>query len=416
MASLQKVKITRYLDRDGKQVPKGTPGAVRVQTESEKWYGCFREGKRLVRVPLAIDKDVAQVMLGELIKQRARGEAGMVNPYKEHLDAALADHVADYVAEVTATTRSEQYHRELSRVLNLFVRDGKCPRLRDVNPDRVSRYLNRMTAGPTTRNHHRRGIVMLMNWLEDKGRIDRTPLTKRNVKTAKKGEKRERRALTGDEIARLLDAVKDYPVKSASVNTGGRNAKKKPAARPAKLKPATLAKLQQRGRERWLMYRLAVLTGLRRGELSRLRVAHLHLDRQPFAQIDLPGHLTKNGKPARINLVPSLAADLRQWIADTGRQPGDPVVAVPTRCNLSKLHKAHLALAGIPYVDAHNRRADFHSLRMAANVMLRKAGIPPKERQLFLRHGKQELTTEIYDDATATEMAAVVAALAETKL
>ena len=64
----------------------------------------------------------------------------------------------------------------------------------------------------------------------------------------------------------LLEAVRAYPVAMASTNRGGRNAKENPAKHPAKLKPAYVAKLQRRGRERWLIYRLAVLTGLRRGE------------------------------------------------------------------------------------------------------------------------------------------------------
>ncbi len=410
MASLQKIIVTRYLDRQGKQVPKGTKGARKVKEESAKWYCCYREGKRQVRIPLATDKAASQALMADLLRQKERGRAGLICPFKEHLDKPVADHVADYLAVVRSTTRSEQHQTEVARILGLFAKDSGAVTLRDVTADRVSGYLSRLTSGPTTRNMHRRILVMFLNYLEGVGRIDRNPVTKRSVRPAKKGKRRERRALTGDEILRLLEAVRDYPVKSASVNRGGRNAKKKPGERPAKLKPETVARLQRRGRERWLMYRLAVLTGLRRGELSRLRCSHLDLDRKPFARLNLPAHLTKNGKPARILLVPSLADDLRQWIADMGKKPSDPVVTVPGRCNLAKLHKAHLALAGIPY-ETDGRYADFHSLRMSANVVLRKAGIPAKERQLFLRHGKQELTTETYDDESATEMAEVVKAL-----
>jgi hypothetical protein len=53
---------------------------------------------------------------------------------------------------------------------------------------------------------------------------------------------------------------------------------------------------------------------------------------------------------------------------------------------------------------------------MSANVVLRKAGIPPKERQLFMRHSKLELTTETYDDELATAMYDVVKALEKTNL
>jgi integrase len=416
MAWLQKKLTTVYLDGQGSRVPKGTPGAEKKQIESDKWYGCWKEGGRKVMVPLATDKQAAQVMLTDLIRQKERGEARLINPFKEHLERPLVGHVKDYLAEVRSTTSSEDHQNEVARILGVFMRDSGAVILKDVTADRVSTYLSKLKSGPTTRNMHRRILGTFLNWLEGVKRIERNPITRLSVRVAKKGKERQRRALNAEEIQALLQAALDYPLRSASVNRGGRNAKKKPAERPAKLKPATVARLQQRGRERWLMYRLAVLTGLRRAELSRLRVAHFDLDRQPFAQINFPGHLAKNHKPARILLVPSLAADLGQWVADTNKRPGDLLLSVPSRSNLAKLHKAHLALAGIPYADAEGRYADFHSLRKAANVLLRKAGIPPKERQLFLRHGKLELTTETYDDELATVIHDVVKALANTKL
>ena len=114
--------------------------------------------------------------------------------------------------------------------------------------------------------------------------------------------------------------------------------------------------------------------------------------------------------------MPSLASELRSWIADECKKPADRLFYVPTRRNTTKIHQANLLLAGIPYTDDQGRYADFHSLRMSANVVLRKAGIPAKERQLFLRHGKLELTTETYDDETATDMPSVLKALVNADL
>lgn len=413
MASLQKINITRYVDRAGNRVAKGTKGAKKVKEESSKWYCCYRIGRKQVRIPLATDKEASQVMMADHLRQRERGQAGMVDPYKVHLDRSIVEHVADYLAVVKATTRSVQYQKDVARILGLFIDGSGAKTLREVTPDRVSRYLASLKTGATARNYVRRVVVMLLNWCESVGRLDRNPVTKHTVKTARKDRRRLRRALPAEDILRLLDAVRAYPLKSASTNRGGRNARKNPAERQARLKPETVARLEQRGRERWLMYRLAILTGLRRIELSRLRVSHLELGQVP--RINLPGHLTKNGKPARIMLVPSLAADLQQWITDTGKGPSDAVVRVPGTANLSRLHRSHLALAGVTY-EVDGRFADFHSLRMSANVVLRKAGIPAKERQLFLRHGKLELTTETYDDESATEMAEVVKALADANL
>lgn len=418
MANMQKITYTYWTDRNGKRVKAGTKGAKKVTEESAKWYAVWREGGRHVKRPLSTDKESSQAMMADLLRAKARGEAGLVDPYKEHLDRAVTDHIEDYLAVVTSNSRSVEYHREMRRILTHFVDNSGVRVLREVTADKVSSYLAKMKTGPTTKNYHRRLIVQFMGHMEAIRRIPFNPITAKSVKTAdtKKGKKRKRWAMNADQIQRLLVAVREYPVKAASVNKGGRFAKQRPAERQAKLKPETLAKLEHRGRERWLMYRLALYTGLRRIELSRLRVHHLELDRKPYARIDLPGHLTKNGKDAKILLVPYLAEDLRQWIQDTGKGPNDPVVYVPCKGNISKLHRAHMKLAGIQYKDDQGRFADFHSLRTAANVLLRQAGIPAKERQLFMRHGKLELTTETYDDEDATQMNDVVKALENTRL
>jgi hypothetical protein len=56
MAWLQRKLTTVYVDGNGTRVPKGTPGTIKQQIESEKWYGCWKDGKNKVMVPLATDK------------------------------------------------------------------------------------------------------------------------------------------------------------------------------------------------------------------------------------------------------------------------------------------------------------------------------------------------------------------------
>ena len=51
---------------NGKRVPKGTKGARKVTKQSSKYYACWREGKKQVRVPLATDYEASQVMLADL--------------------------------------------------------------------------------------------------------------------------------------------------------------------------------------------------------------------------------------------------------------------------------------------------------------------------------------------------------------
>ena len=86
MAHLIRPWQVRYLDKSGRRVPTGTPGAKKVRQRARKWYGAGlaglddRDGRPYGRrrVPLATDKNVAKVMLADLIAkaERARRASG----------------------------------------------------------------------------------------------------------------------------------------------------------------------------------------------------------------------------------------------------------------------------------------------------------------------------------------------------
>src|SRR4051812_10370823 len=78
MASLVKIWITRYVDKEGRRVSKGTPGAKRIKERSTVWYGQYKVNGKWQRVPLFTDKSASAVRLAELVKGEERGEAGLV--------------------------------------------------------------------------------------------------------------------------------------------------------------------------------------------------------------------------------------------------------------------------------------------------------------------------------------------------
>jgi len=96
MAWLQKKLTTVYVDRSGSRVPKGTPGAIKKQIESEKWYGCWKDGKDKVMIPLATDKQASPVMLTDIIRHKERGEAGLVGYVGKHRNHLILGTVAAY--------------------------------------------------------------------------------------------------------------------------------------------------------------------------------------------------------------------------------------------------------------------------------------------------------------------------------
>ena len=421
MAWLQKKLTTVYVDRSGARVPKGAPGAIKKQIESEKWYGCWKDGKDKVMVPLATDKQASQAMLTDIIRHRERGEAGLVNPYKPHLYRAIEEHMVEYLAALREEGRTPFYMHEKERILKLIFGTVAIKKLGDLTADRLDRYLAQMTKGTgkvrglpvaaSTKMVHRTAAHAFANWLKRKGRLPNNPLE--NVVKPQGKAVRERRSLIPAELQRLLAAARERPLRDAMTNTGGRrpDGTPKTAVRvwAADVRPDVQDRYRLLGRERALLYKTAVLTGLRQGELAALRVAFLKLDRKPFPALELPGEFTKNGEDARVLLVPALAEELRQWIADTGKKTTDPVFTVSEKAN--KIFRRDLRAAGIPYRDDLGRYADFHALRHSANTMLGVAGIPPKLRQLFMRHSDIRLTTATYDDETLYEMQPVVKAL-----
>src|SRR5262245_59027039 len=90
-----------------RKVPKGTPGAVRVKTKSAKWYGRVPGSPRAV--PLSANKVAAQQLLAQLVKKAELGRAGISDPFEEHRQRPLAEHLADYRRELEARDNSPRY-------------------------------------------------------------------------------------------------------------------------------------------------------------------------------------------------------------------------------------------------------------------------------------------------------------------
>ena len=119
------------------------------------------------------------------------------------------------------------------------------------------------------------------------------------------------RALTEDELTKLLDVARKRPLLDAM--TVRRGVHKGQAV--AKLRDATRQQLELLGRERALIYKTLVLTGLRKGELASLTVGHLQLD-GPVAYAVLDAANEKNREGSDVPLRADLAADISRWLDD----------------------------------------------------------------------------------------------------
>jgi integrase len=393
MASLQKITYVFWLDKDGRRVKRGTPGARKRVEESTKYYACWREGKRQRRVPLCADKDAAQAMLTDLMRTKDRVKAWLIDLRQHHYDRPAREHLDEFLPVMRAKGKSEKDKDRKETILRAFV--GRLRSLTDLTHDAVDRYLAGVGGSTGNRKKHLSAISVWVKWLLKKDRIEADPLARVDVPSGGTRTK-ERRALTVEQIQKLLDACRERPLAEFKKRYGD------------EVREAVRAKMILRGRERALIYKTAVYTGLRAGEIGALKPHHLELDRKPFPRLEIPGKLTKNGQQARLLLVPAFAQELANWIRDAGKGPDDPLFNVPQAS--ARIMQKDLKLAGVAYRTGRGD-ADFHSLRMTANVMLGQAGIPARIRQLFMRHSDIRLTMATYDDESFLDLESAVKAM-----
>ena len=128
-----------------------------------------------------------------------------------------------------------------------------------------------------------------------------------------------------------------------------------------------------------------------------MKVCYLDLDSTAPA-LYLPPEIMKNGKPFTQRLRDDLVAELKAWLQDTGRQPGDLVFDVHSYVQMSKVLKKDLTFAGIPYQDVKERVFDFHSFRKCKGSFLRQAGVDPAVSMQQLGHSDIRLTMQVYND------------------
>src|SRR5207249_6147254 len=133
------------------------------------------------------------------------------------------------------------------------------------------RYLGGVEGSTGNRKKHLSAISVFIAWLLKKDRIEINPLYRVDVPTG--GEKtKERRALTVEQIQKLLDAARARPLAAFHERYG---TEVKPTVRQQeraqKKRDAAVAGYVRLGRERALIYKTAVYTGLRLGEIASLR-------------------------------------------------------------------------------------------------------------------------------------------------
>jgi integrase len=178
------------------------------------------------------------------------------------------------------------------------------------------------------------------------------------------------------------------------------------------------------GELRVLLYALAIGTGLRRGELRRLRWCDLDLQN---GLLTVPAASAKSRREQAVDLHPRLVEALKS----ARREDTDPLATVipgdchPTtrtfhmdlvaagiakeqRISLEPNPKGHTFKRRFDTRDATGRVIDFHALRTTFISWLNMTGAHPRTAQALARHANIETTMARYTDIRLVDLRAAV--------
>ena len=425
------------------KVTTGADGSTRILDEAGTYIAKFRDGSGYVREVSTgcRDEDAARSILSklerraELVKSEviSTGEAATA----DHQRTPIADHFAAYLNHVQAKGATAAHLTDLKRKAERLF--AECfTSLRDIAAEALESWLNeRQTKGMSarTRNAYLQTVRGFCKWCVQADRLASNPLARIAKADEKSDRRRQRRAMTEAELLTLLQVARMRPLAEYGRKTT-RPSEDDPEANGNTLKrsnwckavltldtipavverarerlagnPEFFAKLERLGRERALIYKTLVLTGLRKGELASLTVGQLELD-GPMPFVVLNAADEKNRQGSTIPLRHDLANDLRDWLSDTPnaatlklrndkgiRDSKRQLFTVPA--GLVRILDRDLIAAGIDKADERGRTIDVHALRHSFGTLLSKGGVAPRTAQAAMRHSKIDLTMNVYTD------------------
>ncbi|MCA9222352.1 MAG: site-specific integrase, partial [Planctomycetales bacterium] len=421
--ALFKKKTTRYISPDGKQCPKGTPGASKVICESTRWYGTYRDQGRPCQVSLLETADGSQTLLslyqqlgGRLAAKIAKqlpadASADKVfnvgievrdlasDPFAKHHTRPIGEHIDDFETHLKSKNNSPDYVDQTCGRVKKIIEGCKFATWPDVEASTVQRWLADQRSaeafGIQTSNYYLRDFKSFGSWMVHDRRTNQSPCEYLKALNAEVDASRERRALPSWEFSLLIDATRTSNKTFRGLT----------------------------GLDRTALYLAAAYSGLRVGELASLTPESVDLDGDPPALI-VKAAYSKRRRLDVQPIRPDVAAELRTWL-DGHQRTGKLwprswylVAAMMLRRDLEAARAAWIedenATAHerserersdtLKYEDAAGRVFDFHALRHQYISQLAAAGVHPKTAQTLARHSTIKLTMDRYTHLQVSDL------------
>ncbi len=215
--------------------------------------------------------------------------------------------------------------------------------------------------GHRTYNHYLQAFDSFCNWCVSTRRLIANPVVGLERLNAETDVRHKRRALTADEVGRLVQAARQSGVYVQRFS----------------------------GEDRARIYILSYMTGLRRSEMASLTPRSFSLDaEQPTVTVEAAA--SKHRRKDVLPLHPDLACMVREWIAKI--PPKQKLFPRLERRRTWFMVQKDLERAGIPY-ETEEGIADFHAAGRHSHIteLLRNGATLP-EAQKLARHSDIKMT------------------------
>ena len=236
----------------------------------------------------------------------------------------------------------------------------------------IAAEVKKKALAPSTINGYVKAMKSFAQYLTDIELLMKNPLTPIKKLNETIEQRKKRRAMTAEEIERLLHVTTQSPV-SDEWKTG----------------------------ERILVYQLLLGTGLRSTELSLLTPDQIDFTRY---RLRIEAAKTKNKKEDVLPMREDLVQSVKEWITSHGILSHERVFRYDAPSLRSQFYK-DLQVAGIERLGKDGRSLDVHSLRKTFGTMLARAGVPLTTTQRLMRHSTPVLTAQLYIDVDPLDMA-----------
>ena len=280
-------------------------------------------------------------------------EVGLLKAEQANCTKTLAEHLKDYITDLQIDSKSS-YPAQVESHIRKVITGCGIEFWSDVDGTKIRKFLIDEGIGNHTAQHYIKHFKMFANWLKEQGRIKEVPVLK-SIKYSVAPQ----RAFEENELQALYEAARNGPeIYGLS------------------------------GHERYVLYKLAFDSGLRRDELRSLTRASFDFKK---CTVLVPGTDTKNDNEAYQKITPETAALVRDFVRD--KMLDTKLFEINNYS--AEMIREDCEAAGI---ETTNWKGiiKFHSLRHSLASHLANEGVPPHVVQKIMRHADISTTMRYY--------------------